>query len=166
MSNFDELLALFPDNSTGEISAADMREAMTIIANLGQGNQARITALEQQVPTVGVSVSGVWQINPTPASAPGPAEVTCDTGLFGTASYINFDKHASGGIDFSSILANAVSIYVQQKNNGDNWVRYTVNGPVIDGGTYTQVTVTIEDSHGVSGTGAWQAAVFVIAGAP
>lgn len=166
MSNFDDLLALFPDNSTGEISAADMRQAMTLIAEVGQGNQARITALEQQVPTVGVSVSGVWQIDPTPASVPSAGEVTCDTGLFGTASYINFDKHASGGIDFSSALANAVSIYVQQQNDSTNWIRYSVNGPVVDGGSYTQVTVTVEDAGGVPGTGAWQAAVFVIAGAP
>ncbi len=42
----DEMLALLPDNTQGDISAADMRAIVTELHTYVQNNEARVDALE------------------------------------------------------------------------------------------------------------------------
>lgn len=165
MGVYEDLLALFPDNETGDISAADMRTAMQLVAEQFQQNAARISALEQTLPTVGVSLSGIWQLNAAAAGVPGGEQVTCDTGQFGTATVLNFANQAAGGTDFSNVIEGAATIYAQQQRNANNWVRYTVTGPGTDHGTYTSVPVDVTSAGGTPGSALWQTAIFVFTSA-
>jgi len=162
----DELLALFPDNTTGDISAADMRQAMTLLAGNMLTNSARITAVERETPTLGISVSGLWQLYPEVNGVPGNEQATCDTGSFGTATVLNLNNIAQGGTNWRNNLLGAASIYAQQQTNPDNWIKYTVRATPTDHGTWVAIPVTVADGHGVAGTGLWNYGVFVIMGSP
>lgn len=166
MGVYEDLVALFPDNNSGEISAADMRESMRLISEALSQEAARITALEQAIPTVGVSISGIWQLNASPDGVPGGEQVTCDTGTFGTATVLHFANLASGGTDLSGVIADAVTIYAQRQIDASNWVRYTVEGPATDHGEYTSVPVMVVDAGGTPGSALWQTAIFVFTSAP
>src|SRR5262245_52811150 len=102
-----ELLALLPDNNTGDIDAADLRTIVTELfdntatvlaeaqANTGQivNNDARLDALENQAPGGGgATVAGRWQINPIANDTPGGMQVSASSGVWTDATWLRFAK--------------------------------------------------------------------------
>src|SRR5262245_60262982 len=105
----DELLALLPDNTTGEIDAADLRTIVTELFNKTAAVQteadansasivnvegavgdwaattnARIDALEAQSNTH--SIAGVYRLTATPGADPNDGNLSTDTGALNTAT--------------------------------------------------------------------------------
>lgn len=164
MSTLDDLLALLPDNSTGDISAADLRAVVTGVWNAGADVEARVVALETAGGTV--SVTGVWRVrSDTGGAVPTGGEVTSDTGNFATATWLRFDDADDNGQDLTTALLAASTLYGQDYKDSANFVRYLVTDAV-DLGDFVELAVTVDTADGVLSPG-WTDAVFVITtGAP
>lgn len=161
--DLDDLLALLPDNTTGAIDASDLRTIVTELYERIENTESRVAALEASGSSGDeYTISGVWQVNPTAGATPGGSQVTCDTGLFSTATWLRFATSDKNDLDATAALANATSIYAQQKMNAQNWARYTVSGSPTIGSGYIEVPVTVEAHSGTVGAAAWQDAVAVI----
>lgn len=163
MTTLDDLLALLPDNTTGQISAADMRTVVTGLWNSGADLEARVADLEVAgggAPTV----TGRWQINPQAGAIPGGQQVTCDTGIFSTATWLRFAPVDQDGVDLTQALVAAQRIYAQQASSSANWCRFTVTDAA-DVGQYVELTVTVEDFAGSVSSAGWQSAIAALSGA-
>lgn len=158
----DELLALLPDNTTGEIDAADLRTIVTELWSQGADIEARVAFIEAEGGSGGTapSVTGVWQI--AAGGTPGGQQVASDTDDFSTTTSLRFDSFDQSNTDMTTVLNNAVSIFAQQQSDAGNWARYTVSGEPTVNGSYVEVPVTVDDFGGVPGAAAWQTAIFVI----
>lgn len=162
MTSLDDLLALLPDNDYGAIDAADLRMITTALWTRSDELEARVSALENSG-AAGPSVSGIWQINPTPGATPGGMQVTADTGDITVATtWLRFAKVDTTSTDMSYWLLHAAGIYGQQQSNSQNYARAAINGTPTDGGSYVQVPVTVTAVAG-DGSAGWQSATVVIA---
>lgn len=196
MSELSDLLALLPDNNTGEIDAADLRYIVTALWNDTNALVGRVTALEQlpgrvttlenEVARQGTedvklearvsaleaehageegdvfSVTGVWQVNPTPNAEPQGGQMAGNTTTLGTATVLKFAALDRLNQDSRAALLASTAIFAQQKSNSSNWVTYDVTGtPTLNGSTVT-VPVAVQKSSGVAGAVAWQEAAVVI----
>lgn len=165
MTTLAELLALLPDNTTGEISAEDMRTVVSgIWDEFATGfavNDGRISALENSGAATGPSVTGIWQINPQAGAVPGGMQITSDTGEITLAtSWLRFAKADQSNTDFTGALLASKALYGQQQVKSANWVKATVLSAT-DEGSYVEVEVNIIAQAGDSTVG-WQTATVVI----
>lgn len=166
MATLEELLALLPDNSTGEISAADLREIVTQQWANDEALLARVAALEatHAGETGGdqFSVTGVWQVNPIAGSTPQGAQMSGNTSTLSTATILKFAALDKLNQDSTAALMASTAIFAQMKMNSSNWVTFDVSGtPSVAGGIVT-VPVTVQGSSGVAGAAAWQDASVVV----
>lgn len=160
MTTLDDLLALLPDNSTGDIAPENLRTITTELWNRIDAAELRIGQLENT--NDHVNVTGYWQVNPQSGAVPGGKQVTCDTGSFSTAHWLRFDPVDQTNTDLSAFLLSCVGIFAQQKSNAAQWVRYTAQPGAVRVGAYVQVPVTVIGAGGTVGSVAWQDAAFVI----
>jgi hypothetical protein len=166
MATLDELLALLPDNDVGAIDAADLRAVVEGIFELGAAVEARVSALELEVADLagsvgtGVSVTGLWSIDTRVNATPNTKSVTCDTGIFDTASWLRFAIPDKNGADLTAAALGAKRILAQQKKDGSSYVYYDVTGVASDHGSYVEVPVTVTDSASGGGN-PWGEAIVV-----
>jgi 3D (Asp-Asp-Asp) domain-containing protein len=162
MPNLDDLLALLPDNSTGEISAADLRAVISGIWEEGAIVAARVSALEQTggSGTGVISITGSWGINTNPDATPGTKTVACDTGNFSTASVLKISKTDKDLTDLTAAIIGANRIFAQQKKDSTSWVDYTVTGAATDNGSWISVPVSVT-SFAIGGGNPWGDAIIV-----
>lgn len=162
----DELLALLPDNSSGAISAADIRTIVTDLFNHTSAVEARVGALEVGGTDGGgdgtISVTGRWQIQNVPDFTPGNGQVGCDTGSFSTAALIRFNKFEKSSQDMTNGLLNALGLYGQQWDNASNWIKWDVTGTPVVVADYVEVPVTFLDGAGVPLSAGWHDGLFVM----
>lgn len=168
-----ELLALLPDNTTGDIDAADLRTIVTELFNTTAALQAeadltvtnmntltselenwaattnaRIDALEQATAS-GHTVSGVYRLNSTPSGDPATGQVTTNTGALDTAASIRVAATDRGGTDLTNVLNKATKVSVQDKDNSANWAKWDVTGITAPSLGDFDLAVTLTGSAGV-----------------
>lgn len=185
MATLAELLALLPDNDTGDIDAADLRTIVTELWNQGvapsiansaaiAADQAqaqaayvaldtRISELEGNTSPPTLNATGHWQVNVQAGATPGGQQFTSDSGNLGTATtWLRFTKFDQSNDDFTPALMQAVSVYTQHQTNAANWVRFEVTGAATDAGSYVEIPVHRINSAGSVDAAAWQAAIVVL----
>lgn len=159
----EELLELFPDNTTGEISAADMRVTVTALFSQTEAVEARVAALEAANPDGegggDVSVVGDYALNPTAMATPGTMQVTTSTGSFATTAWLRFADVDYSNTDLTNALMRANAVYAQTKGDSSLWGRWTVTGTPTDASGYIEVPVTFDSGNGA--VTPWQRALFV-----
>jgi hypothetical protein len=188
MTTLDDLLALLPDNDSGEIDAADLRTIVSALwdndTSLASADQiaaqdasdakaqaqaayldldARISALEAGggdggTPTV--QASGRWQTNPQPGT-PGGGQVSTDQAAWEAASVLRFARDDLNNNDLANVLLKCVGIYGQQQSDNASWVRYAATGGASDHGSYVEVPVTFVSGAGSIAAAQWQQSVWV-----
>jgi len=146
VTTLQDLLDLLPDNSTGDIDAADLRTVVTDLWNQTVGvetevtgnadavalwaatTNARIDALEEA--TGGDrTVSAVYRLDAAPSGDPSGGEVTTNTGALATASSLRFAALDRNGVDLTNLFASGVTkVSAQDKDNASNWAKWTVAG--------------------------------------
>lgn len=141
----DEMLALLPDNTTGEIGADDLRTIVTEIWNGFVAANGRVSALEQE--TGHATVNDAWQLDAGAGAVPANGEISCDTGVYNAATWLRVATDASNGKDYANVLMAATSLYLQEQSAADNWVRYSVASPTRTA-NYVQFAVTVLGSAG------------------
>lgn len=163
MATLDELLALLPDNDTGEIDAVDLRTIVTELWNQGADIAARVSALEASSGGGDgtITANGRWQYNSQSGAVPGGMQVTADSGELALATWLRFAKFDQNNNDMTLALMGATTVFAQQQADSGSWARYTVNGSPTDGGSYVQVPVQYVTGDGSSATVEWQHAIFV-----
>jgi|SRR5262245_11597715 len=174
----DDLLALLPDNTVGDISAADMRTIVTELWNqtaaaVAEGQSveqsigiwaastnARIDALEQ-AGGGDRTFSGVWRLDNAVNGNPGDGEVCTDTGALVGAATLRVAPIDRNGTDFSNGLPQVTKVTVQDRDNANNWARWDVSGAVTTVAGDFVVPVTLTDSAGILTAGQNNDLVFV-----
>lgn len=136
----DELLALLPDNDTGDIDAADLRTIVTEMWNRDIDFEARIAALESSA-VGGVSISGRWQYNSQVGATPQGMQVTGDAADLLAVTWLRFDKFEQTNVNMTNVLMSASALYGQQQDDPTAWVRYSVFDTPTDGGSYVEIPV-------------------------
>lgn len=156
----EELLALLPDNTTEEISPADMRtivselwaqsaQALANVQTLRVATVARIDALEAEGNTR--TAAGIWTLDPNPAHQPTQGEIVTDTGALADATLLMMHRLTRGGVDLGAAVASAQKLSLQSEFDQNNWVKFDVTGPIVGpdlNGDYT-IPVTVTGSGGV-----------------
>lgn len=128
----DEMLALLPDNDSGEITAADLR---TII-----------TELYQLASTVGQNYSYSWS---TADLSPGSGKVGMDLDWADTATKVLMSEITSDGESLTfAMLDSALEAQVWISTGTDSRLKATVTGPSLDQGGYRELPVEVYDVHG------------------
>jgi hypothetical protein len=130
--NLNELLALLPDNATGEISPADMRSIVTDLYNAAH--------------TTGTPYAYKW----TTAATPAAGHVTFDVPWALTATQALVSETTDDGMTLTfGVLdtAAAARLWVTGPNNAK--LVADVTGPSTDMGTYRQIPVTVTSVTGV-----------------
>lgn len=128
----DELLALLPDNTTGEISAADMR---TIVIEL-----------HKLASVVGQVFSYVWV---TSGGSPGAGKVTMDQPWQTLASKALISETTDDGqvLTFAG-LDNALEGQLWFATQDGAKLRAKVLGPSVDQGGYREVPIQVTEMSG------------------
>jgi hypothetical protein len=128
----NELLALLPDNTTGEISAADLRTIVTELYNLAA--------------TVGQVYSYSWVTNdPTPAAG----KITMDQPWQMIASKMIISETTEDGeIVTFSLVDNTAAGQLWLSGAAGGKLRANVTGPSVDLGTYREIPITVTSISG------------------
>jgi len=160
--------ALDPRIATLELAVTELQTGLAGQTTALEQLAARVAALEARPPVTGggatplPSITGVWQINPQANTVPGGKQMTTNTGLVSTASWLRFDQFDLSDTDMGQALLTAKHLFMQQKQNAENWCRLDVNGTSVDAGSYIQVPVTGFVGAGSVIPAAWQSAVVVM----
>jgi hypothetical protein len=129
----DEMLALLPDNTTGEISAADMR--------------AIVTDLFEKANTYAQTFSYGWT---TTGGSPSTGKVRTDTITWDlTPTEIEINETTADGYTLVFNLLDASSggqIWLSAATGGI--LKTTIAGPSVDNGTWRSIPVTIDSVEG------------------
>lgn len=122
----DEMLALLPDNTSGDISAADLRTV--------------VTELHRIASSVSAVFSYTW-VDADPS--PGAGKVTMDQNWSMAATKLLISETTLDGatVTFTSVDAAAAVELLIISAGGGRW-RGTVSGPSVDQGGYREVPVT------------------------
>jgi hypothetical protein len=161
--SLEEMLALLPDNTTGEIDAADLRAIITSLSEITTELDTRLAAVEAGGSGGdSFSVTGVWQVNPTPNAQPQGGQMTADTVSFAAATLLRFAKIDKLNQDSAAALLNSTAIFMQERMDSSNWVTYDVTGTPSEAGGVISVPVTSDGSSGVHDAAAWQEAAVVL----
>jgi len=127
----DELLALLPDNTTGEISPADMR---TIVTDLYHAAHSASDAYAYRWATSG---------------PPGSGHVTMDQPWQTFATKIVISETTNDGITPSfGAIDSAVAARVWITGAGGVELVANVTGPSVDLGTYREIPVAVQSITG------------------
>ena len=161
MTILDDLLALLPDNTSGAIDAADLREIVSTIWEHGSIVEARVSALESNNTGTGsVSITGVWNLSSSAGAVPSAKSMTCDTGDFTTASWLRFAVPDKNGVDLTAAITGATRIFGQQKKDSRTWVNLNVTGLATSAGSYVEVPVNVVEFE-TGGVSPWGEAIVV-----
>jgi hypothetical protein len=130
----DEMLALLPDNSTGQISAADLRSIVTDMYHLAA--------------SLGQAFSYVWETSDT---SPGSGKVTMDQPWQSSASQLYISETTQDGavLTFAGV-DNAFEAQIWVNNATGSSVRAKVTGPSVDLGSYRQIPISVMSVTGAS----------------
>ncbi len=109
----------------------------------------------------GITLQGVWQVNPMEDAVPGGQQVSSSESGFATNTTLMFTKIDSTLTDQSAVINKATTIYAHKKDDRSNWISYTVSGAMVDRGSYVELPVTYVDSGGTIEAAQWQLARFV-----
>jgi hypothetical protein len=124
--HLDELLALLPDNTTGEIDAADLR---TIVTDLWTAAHSAVLRFAYQ-----------YSINP----APGAGELGA-TWAVGDGSLTVSETSEDGEVlPFSLIDGTTGVSFVVATPAGDRAIVGDITGPSVDQGTYRVLPTTVD----------------------
>jgi len=138
--SLDQLLALLPDNSGGDIGADDLRTIVTELWNRPRN-----------------VVQGRWQYNETPSATPTGNQFTLDTTDLEAVSWVRFRYEDIASTDFSGLLRRLDAgdyLYIQDQNEANAFLICVVDGPATDSGSYIEVPVTTTDSGALAMTNA------------
>lgn len=115
------------------------------------------------VPSNGVSaLTGIWQFNTNAGSVPGGTQVSTNTGVVATSTYLRFARVDKNNWDFKAVLMSQQTgnkIIAQQLANADNFASFTVSGNPTDNTTYIEIPITVDNTSGNSA--GWQDIIFV-----
>ncbi len=150
MTTLNDLLALLPDNNTGDIDASDLRAIVTALWERAAG-----------------SLAGNWQINPQVGANPGGGQVTSESGD-STGAWLRFATQDKNNIDFTGIAGASSTIIGQQSQNAANFAVWDITGAVTSGSGYFEVPVSVTQLGGSLDLAAWQDGIFIfnIGGTP
>jgi len=129
--NLDEMLALLPDNDTGEIGADDLR---TIV-----------TELYIAAHTIFQTYAFNWSTDPTPPTG----KIAMNAGWSTDSVLVHVNETTANGVNTPFGFADELNS-VQFTLGGQNGVRMNghVTGVSVDQGAYRDVPVTIESITG------------------
>jgi hypothetical protein len=138
----DEILELFPDNSTGEISAADIRTALTAlyedteaVALEVAGHDARLDALEAETEGYAQVFSYLW----TNTAGPAVGKATVDAwSMAGRKVQINETTDDGQNLGFG-VLDAAASAEIRLLTADGKKLIGTVTADSVDHGSYRDV---------------------------
>lgn len=157
--DLEEMLALLVDNTSGDISAADMRTIVTGLYDNTAALSAKVDSIEQG--SEWIAVSGEWMFNPIAAAEPAGPQFTSDLGSLPGASWLRFAEIDYDDKDLAWALTVCTSIYIQSKAEALQWIRYGVSATPTDAGTYVQIPVSQEAGAG-PGSQPWQQSYVVL----
>jgi hypothetical protein len=143
-----ELLALLPDNTTGQIGADDMRTITTELFNAIQAVQDTN------------ALTATWQFNTTPYMAPPDGQFSTDTGAIAGAAFLRFANKDAAGVDQSAVLIRISELYGQDASNAANWIHWACPYATNVGPGYVDVPISVLASGGTNQT--WPTAQFVM----
>ena len=164
MTTLDDLLALLPDNTTGDIDAVDLRTIVTELWNytvavqtdlnlVGVEGQnavvalnARVTALEQDANKIGDSFPYSWATN---GQAPANKHVTMDQPWLNFATKVLVSETASDdrAPHFDAVDA-AVSAKAWITTADGAKLECNITGPSVDMGTYREIPISVVSIEG------------------
>jgi len=128
----DEMLALLPDNTTGEISPADLR--------------AIVSDLYDAAHTTGDSYAYKWS---TSGGAPNTGYVTMDQPWQTFATTLRISETTSDGLALGfGVLDGAVAARIWLSTAAGAKLTATVTGPSVDQGPYRDVPISVQSIVG------------------
>ena len=103
------------------------------------------------------TTEGEWRFDATSTTMadPGSGKLRINTALFSSATAIALNSTGASGTDaanFLRTLQTADSIYLQDKNNAANWVRYNISATPTNSSTWFQIPVTFVNGGGTAPT--------------
>jgi hypothetical protein len=158
MGTRDDLLALLPDNTSGDIGADDMRTIVTRLYNISAAVNARLHLLEFE--TGFVIVAGRWMVDDAGGGSPAAGHVTCDTPDWPDATTLRFSLQDMDGFNRTNDLMNAEKILGQQVDNIDNVVVYTKTGASAGFVDYIELPVIMAKIIGPDLASDWNETMF------
>jgi hypothetical protein len=131
--DLSEMLALLPDNTTGDIGADDLRSIVTEL-----WNQAR---------TYGNLYAYKW--DNTPASPPASGQITMDQPWALTATQILISESTDDGLTLTfALVDDALSGRIWLSTSGGARLEADVLGPTVDQGTYREIPIQVTSVTG------------------
>src|SRR5262245_34717783 len=128
----DEMLALLPDNTAGEISAADLRSIVSDLYDMAN--------------TVGDSFAYLWS---TSGGAPGSGHCTMDQPWQAFATKMLVSETANDGIVTGwTVVDTAVSAKFWVTTAAGSKLTGEITGPSLDMGTYREVPIHVASITG------------------
>jgi hypothetical protein len=148
VTTLDDLLALLPDNDTGEITASDLR---TIV-----------TELWHQASIYGNSYLFKWDMNPPPSAG----QITMDQPWQMFATKILVSATTNDGLTLTfDLLDNSTETKFLLATKAGGKLQATATGPSVDFGSYREVPVTVTSMSGTPPSGNDNVTVTVLAAA-
>jgi hypothetical protein len=128
----DEMLALLDDNTTGDITAGDLRDI--------------VTGLYELASTVGQVFSYQW----TTAATPNTGKVTMDLPWAPNASTLLISETTDSGEVLTFSMLDDSPNSELRLSSGSSKLSATVTGPSVDMGTYREVPISVTEVVGVA----------------
>lgn len=130
MLTLDEMLTLLPDNTAGEISAADLRDIVTSLHGLAE--------------LVSTAFSYQWAADVPPANG------TLSTDAWSMAAteiFISNYTQDEEALTYS-VLDGAATKYVLMSTTEGSRMRATITGPSVDQTTYRVLPISVDSKSG------------------
>lgn len=152
-----------PETDISETNFKILQDQINAESATRESTDADILALINSTGGGTTALVGEWQLSLTPGAPIKKQQLSCDTGTFGTATSLFFKKVDLTNADMTPVIQLATVIYAQLKSDSTNWIRYSVDGAMIDHGDYVEVPVLYVTSAGEVPTPQWQTvrAVFI-----
>lgn len=126
MTTLDDLLALLPDNTTGDIGADDLRTIVTELWNLAS--------------MAGQAFSYQWTTSPVP----GVGKLNMDQGWTNVSSIVRVSETTDDGESMTFGMLDATGGQLWLQNSSGSQMRATVLGPSVDQGNYREIPIQID----------------------
>lgn len=154
----DPLPPLFPEPHPGDVYFNTTRNVLRIYQEVKGSDPVTLlwqdlfyAAADHTHPSV---VSYTWTYDtPTTMADPGTGKIRTNTAAGTPATQIAFSDLTDGGIDASPVLMALKAgseLYFQQKNQADNWGRYSITGNPTNNGAWVLVPVEGVEDHGTA----------------
>src|SRR5262245_20586272 len=99
--------------------------------------------------------SGTWNFsNITTMADPGSGKIRFDNATIASTTNIAISRTTSPGADAANILRGMLSgtiVYIQERDNSANWVRFKMTAAAVDNTTWFQLPVTLYDAISTGG---------------